>query len=355
MPPTVKKRSAKTGLPPGSLIHVGTRRRDKARISLIDYDEKQVQEKIVKKVEECFPFRRTSTVTWINVEGIHQPDVISALGEHFGLHPLLMEDIMSTEQRPKMDDYGDYIFIVLQMLSYDKKKKAIIAEQVSLVLGDNFVISFQEGIDGDVFDPVRQRIRNSKGRIRKSKGDYLAYMLLDAIVDNYFVILERVGDSIERLEDRIVKEPSQEVSRQIHNLKRELIYLRKATWPVREVISGLERGESKLVHKNTKVYLKDIYDHTVQVIDTIETFRDISSGILDIYFSGISNKLNEVMKVLTIIGTIFIPLTFITGIYGMNFSYLPELNWRYGYFLALGAMAVVALLMLWFFKRKQWI
>ncbi len=355
MPPTVKKRSAKTGLPPGSLIHVGTRRRDKARISLIDYDEKQVQEKIVKKVEECFPFRRTSTVTWINVEGIHQPDVISALGEHFGLHPLLMEDIMSTEQRPKMDDYGDYIFIVLQMLSYDQKKKAIIAEQVSLVLGDNFVISFQEGIDGDVFDPVRQRIRNSKGRIRKSKGDYLAYMLLDAIVDNYFVILERVGDSIERLEDRIVKEPSQEVSRQIHNLKRELIYLRKATWPVREVISGLERGESKLVHKNTKVYLKDIYDHTVQVIDTIETFRDISSGILDIYFSGISNKLNEVMKVLTIIGTIFIPLTFITGIYGMNFSYLPELNWRYGYFLALGAMAAVVLLMLWFFKRKQWI
>ncbi len=355
MPPTVKKRSAKTGLPPGSLIHVGTRRRDKAKISLIDYDEKQVQEKIVKNVKECFPFRRTSTVTWINVEGIHQPDVISALGEHFGLHPLLMEDIMSTEQRPKMDDYGDYIFIVLQMLSYDQKKRAIIAEQVSLVLGDNFVISFQEGIDGDVFDPVRQRIRNSKGRIRKSKGDYLAYMLLDAIVDNYFVILERVGDSIERLEDRIVKEPSQEVSRQIHNLKRELIYLRKATWPVREVISGLERGESKLVHKNTKVYLKDIYDHTVQVIDTIETFRDISSGILDIYFSGISNKLNEVIKVLTIMGTIFIPLTFITGVYGMNFSYLPELNWRYGYFLALGAMALVALLMLWFFKRKQWI
>ncbi len=355
MPPTVKKRSAKTGLPPGSLIHIGTRRRDKAKISLIDYDEKQVQEKIVKNVKECFPFRRTSTVTWINVEGIHQPDVISTLGEHFGLHPLLMEDIMSTEQRPKMDDYGDYIFIVLQMLSYDQKKRAIIAEQVSLVLGDNFVISFQEGIDGDVFDPVRQRIRNSKGRIRKSKGDYLAYMLLDAIVDNYFVILERVGDSIERLEDRIVKEPSQEVSRQIHNLKRELIYLRKATWPVREVISGLERGESKLVHKNTKVYLKDIYDHTVQVIDTIETFRDISSGILDIYFSGISNKLNEVIKVLTIMGTIFIPLTFITGVYGMNFSYLPELNWRYGYFLALGAMALVALLMLWFFKRKQWI
>ncbi len=355
MPPTVKKRSAKTGLPPGSLIHVGTRRRDKARISLIDYDEKQVQEKTVKNVKECFPFRKTSTVTWINVEGIHQPEVISVLGEHFGLHPLLLEDITTAGQRPKLDDYGDYIFIVLQMLSYDQSKKSIIAEQVSLVLGENFVISFQEGIKGDVFEPVRERIRSSKGRIRSSKSDYLAYMLIDAIIDNYFVILEKVGDHIEKLEEKIVKEHSPEISRLIHHLKRELIYLRKATWPVREVLSGMERSESKLVHKNTRIYLKDIYDHTVQVIETIETFRDLSSGLLDIYFSGISNKLNEVIKVLTIIGTIFIPLTFVTGIYGMNFDFMPELRWQYGYFLALGIMGLIALLMLWFFRRKKWI
>ncbi len=349
------KRPIKAGLPSGSLVHAGEAKDHKIRISVIDYNKHKLQEKEVKKVEECFPFKKTSTVTWINVEGTRHPKVIAQLGEHFELHPLLLEDITNTQQRPKMDDYGSYIFIILKMLSYNEKKEAIVTEQVSIVLGHNFVISFQEGQEGDVFNSVRDRIRNSKGKIRQTRADYLTYMLIDAVVDNYFYILEKVGDGIERLEERIVQESSQDVSHSIHVLKRELIYLRKATWPLRDVISAVQRLESKLIHKSTRFYLRDVYDHTVQVIDTIETFRDILSGLLDVHFSGISNRLNEVMKVLTIIGTIFIPLTFITGIYGMNFDFMPEIGWKAGYFAALGVMAIVAGGMLLFFKKRKWI
>ena len=256
-------------------------------------------------------------------------------GSATDFHPLVLEDILNTDQRPKMEEYGDYLYIVLKMLHDKGKGNQIEAEQVSLVLGPNFVFSFQES-GGDVFDQIRERLRTGKGRLRKMGADYLAYTLVDAIVDYYFVILEKLGERIELLEEELVAHPRTETLKEIHTLKREMIFLRKAVWPLREVISGLQRGESPLVQKTTGIYLRDVYDHTIQVIDTIETFRDMLSGVLDIYLSSVSNRLNPVMKVLTIIATVFMPLTFLAGVYGMNFKYMPELEWRWGYPVALG-------------------
>jgi magnesium transporter len=348
------KRSRKAGLPPGTLIHIGGKKVDKAKICLIDYDEMQFQERQVKTIEECFPFKDTPTVTWINIDGIHEVDIIEKLGTHFCLHPLLLEDILNTEQRPKMEDYGDYIFVVLKMLYRGEGRNEIEAEQVSLILGSNFVISFQEH-EGDVFDPVRDRIRKNKGRIRKAGADYLTYALLDAIIDNYFIILESIGENIEDTEQRLAANPTPETLQLIHALKKEMIFLRKSIWPLREVVSGLERCESPLIHESTSIYLRDVYDHTIQVIDTVESFRDMVSGMLDIYLSSISNKMNEVMKVLTIFASIFIPLTFIAGVYGMNFEFMPELTWRWSYPAILIVMALASISMLVYFRRKRWL
>lgn len=349
----IKKLSRKAGLPPGSLVHIG-KKTDKVRISIIDYDKTQFNEKTVKKVEECFPFKKKPTVTWINIDGVHDTEVIEKIGKHFGIHPLVLEDIVNTGQRPKVENLDDYIFIVLKMLDYDEKGMEIKSEQVSLILGSNFVISFQER-EGDVFDPIRKRVRNGKGRVRKMGTDYLTYALMDTVIDNYFLILERLGESLESLEEKLITNPEPETLQTIHKMKRETIFLRKSVWPLREVISGLERSESSLIKKVTKIYIRDVYDHTIQVIDTVETFRDLVSGMLDTYLSSVSNKMNEVMKVLTIIATIFIPLTFIAGIYGMNFEYMPELGWVWGYFSVWFIMVVIALSMVFYFKRKMWL
>ena len=349
-----KKRSEKAGLPPGTLVHIGERKTEKVRIRILDYDEAQFEEKEAKTIEECLPFRDTPTVTWINIEGIHQVEIIEKLGSHFGLHPLLLEDILNTEQRPKMEDYANYIFVVLKMLYSGENKDGIEAEQVSLILGSNFVISLQER-EGDVFDPVRDRIRKSKGRIRKTGSDYLAYALLDAIVDNYFLILENVGEKIEETEEQLATNPNPETLQLIHALKKEMIFLRKSIWPLREMVSGLERCESSLIHESTGAYLRDVYDHTIQIIDTVESYRDMISGMVDIYLSSISNKMNAVMKVLTIFASIFIPLTFVAGIYGMNFEFMPELGWHWGYFALLGFMAFVGVSLMVYFKRKRWL
>jgi magnesium transporter len=349
-----KRRSKKAGLPPGTPVYVGEREDEKVKISVLDYDELNYQEKEVKAVEECFPFKDTSTVTWINIDGIHQVDIIEKIGKHFDLHPLIQEDIVNTEQRPKIEDFGNYIYIVLKMIYHDENDGEIKIEQVSLILGENFVISFQEK-EGDIFNHVRERIRNGKGRIRKMKADYLAYSLLDAVVDNYFFILEKSGEQIEELEDKVVSNPKPETLQEIHKLKRGMIFLRRSVWPLREVINTLERGESSFIQKTTRIYLRDVYDHTIQVIDSVETFRDMLSGMHDTYLSSISNRMNEIMKVLTIIATIFIPLTFVAGIYGMNFKFMPELDWRWGYFAVWLIMAAVAVLMIFYFKRKKWL
>ncbi|MBU0567414.1 magnesium/cobalt transporter CorA [bacterium] len=349
----IKKRSKKAGLPPGSLVHIGERKTEKTRITIIDYDRVQLQEEEAGSIEECFSFKDKPTVSWINIDGLHQIEIIEKMGRHFNLHSLVLEDIVNTGQRPKMEDFEDYIFIVLKMLYYDQKG-GIKTEQVSLILGPNFVISFQEQ-EGDVFNPIRERIRKAKGRIRKMGADYLAYALMDTIVDNYFIILERLGEEIEDMEEELLTNPTTETLQKIHFLKREMILLRKSTWPLRELINGLERTESPLIQESTDVYLRDVYDHTIQVIDTVETFRDMISGMLDIYLSSISNKMNEVMKVLTIIATIFIPLTFLAGVYGMNFRYMPELEWHGGYFVVLLVMAAVGMSMVIYFRKKRWL
>ncbi len=350
----VKKRSKKAGLAPGSLVHVGEKKVGEVRITKMEYDEHHFREEEVKRVEHCWPLKQAPTVTWINLDGIHQVEILEKLGHHFGLHPLILEDILNTDQRPKIDDLGEYLYIVLKMFFYNGKKMEIEAEQVSIILGANFVISFQER-EGDVFNPIRERLREKKGRIQKMGADYLAYSLLDAVVDHYFVILEKLGEDIESLEEQLVANPSPQILQSINVLKREMIYLRRSVWPLREVIAHLERGESPLIQKDTGLYLRDVYDHTVQVIDAVETSRDILSGMLDIYLSSMSNRMNEVMKVLTIIATIFIPLTFIVGVYGMNFKYMPELEWPWGYPAVYGVMLAVVVLMLVYFKRRKWL
>jgi len=341
------------GLPPGTMIHVGEKKLEKPIITVFDYDLYQFQEKIVETVEESFPYKDKPTVTWINIDGIHDIESVRKIQDHFEIHPLVLEDIVNTSQRAKIDDYGDYIYIVLRMLQYKEESQEILSEQISMVLGKNFVISFQETI-GDVFNPIRDRIRTGKGRVRRNAADYLAYVLIDSIVDHYFAILERLGERIEDLEDEIVNNDDPKIPHKIHSLKRDMVYLRKQIWPLRELISAIQRNESKLIQKTTLVYLRDVYDHVIQVVDTIELFKDLLSGLHDIYLSSISNRMNEVMKILTIFTSVFIPITFIASVFGMNFQYMPELHTPHGYYIALGVMTAVALSMLLYFKRKKW-
>lgn len=349
-----RRKPKKAGLPPGTLIHVGEKKAEKAKITLLHYDETHFEERELKGVMECQPYKDKGGVTWINVDGIHEVEVIEKLGDYFGLHSLVLEDILHTGQRPKLEDFGDYLYIVVKMLDYNPKSQEVTEEQVSLILGSNFVLSFQER-EGDLFNPFRERIRNGKGRSRRMGADYLAYALVDTLVDHYFTILEVLGEKIEMLENELVTDPTPKTLREIHALKREMIFLRRAVWPLRDVLSSLERGESPLIQPPTRVYLRDVYDHTIRVIDMIETLRDMLSGMLDIYLSSINNRLNEIMKVLTIIATMFIPLTFIASIYGMNFRHMPELEWPWGYPAVLLTMGVIVIGMLIYFRKKKWI
>ncbi len=349
----MKKVSKKPGLAPGTLVHVGERKVEKVRIRTIEFAQDTLEEREFDTVEECLPSTEKRTITWINIDGLHDVGVMEEIGRHFGLHPLVMEDILHTDQRPKMEDFEDYIFIVAKMLSFDQEKNQLKAEQFSLILGRNYVVTFQERV-GDVFEPIRERLRKEKSRIRRMPPDYLAYALIDAIVDHYFIVLEKIGETVESLEEELVTNPTPETLQTIHHLKRELIFLRKSVWPLRELISKMERGEAGLIQEKTTVFLRDVYDHTIQVIDTVETLRDMVTGMLDVYLSSVSNRMNEVMKVLTIIATIFIPITFIAGVYGMNFEFMPELKWPWGYPLVWGVMVTIGMVMLIYFKKKKW-
>ena len=346
-----QKRSQKTGLSPGSLIHIGSKYAEESKISLIRYDETFFEEKKISSITDFHIEKEKKGITWINVDGLQDIKLFEDIGKLFGLHPLVLEDILNTDQRPKIEDYGDYIYIVLKTF-YGHESKDLLSDQVSLILGKDFILSFQEKESG-LFDSIKDKISKNKGRIRKEGADYLAHAIIDNIVDNYFIVLENLEEKIEYLEDDLVKKTTPATLETIHILKRELIGLRKSLWPLREAISSLERSDSPLINKSTVVYFKDIYDHTIAIIDTVETFRDMLSGMLDIYLSTISNRLNEVMKVLTIIATIFMPLTFLAGVYGMNFKYMPELEFRWGYFGVLAIMLVVALLMLRYFKKRS--
>ena len=349
-----KKRSIKAGLPPGSLVHIGNASDKSVRISVIGYAPGGVEERHFERVDEFLDNPCVGGVVWVDIEGVHDVELIRALGEKYSFHPLVLEDIVNTVQRPKIEDYGDYLFIVLRMLR-PTEESDFSSEQVSIILGPDYLFTFQEGIKGDCFESVRERIRNGKGKIRGMGADYLAYALIDAIVDGYFTVLEEFGERIVDVEEELTLTPDQKSLHRINGMKKEIIYLRKAVWPLREAISFLERGDSHLLHDSTRLYFRDIYDHTIQVIDTVETYRDLLSGMLDLYLSSISNRTNEVMKFLTVIGTIFMPLTFLVGVYGMNFKHFPELEWQNGYFILWGLMIAMALVMVVYFRRKRWL
>jgi magnesium transporter len=320
---------------------------------LIDYDETKYEERQIEHIEECLPCDITSGVRWINVDGLHDVDVIEKLGNQFNLHPLTLEDILHAGQRPKMEDLESHLFVVVMAFSRNGTGDRIESEQISIVLGANWLISFQEK-EGDTFGMIRDRIRTAKGRIRRMGADYLAYSLIDSVVDNYFGILEWYGERIEDIEEALAIHPRQDSLQAIHHLKKEIILLRKSVWPMREVISGMDRSESPLVSDSVSVYLRDLYDHTIQVMDSVETYQNILSALLDLYLSSVNNKMNEVMKVLTVFASIFIPLTFLVGVYGMNFQYMPELAWRWGYPALWVFMISVIVGMVIYFKRKKW-
>jgi magnesium transporter len=350
---SLRKFARKAGMPPGSLIYLGDKEPQPAKITIIHYSDTDYVETEFDAFTECLPMADRTGVTWIKVNGLQQVKNLEKLGECFQIHPLVLEDILDLEQRPKIEDYENYLYIALKTINLTGAE-AIEAQQVSLILGPHYLISFHEG-DGGLFASIRERLRQGKGRIRKMGADYLAYALIDLIVDNYFVKLETFSDKVEFLEDEVVVRPSPETLREVHRFKNDMIMLRKSLWPLREVIARLERRESPLISDNLTIYFKDVYDHTIIAIEEVETYRDILSGMLDIYLSSMSNRLNEIIKVLTIIATIFMPLTFITSLYGMNFKNMPELSWEYGYFGVLGAIAIIAAAMLWYFRKKHWI
>lgn len=350
----LKKRIGKIGTLPGTLVHVGETRTAIPRLTTLRYNAEQVVEFATSTVAEARAGLSDASVTWLNLDGLHQVELLEEIGSAFGVHPLVLEDILNTDHRPKFEAHDQSLFLVTKMLTFNHEQHEIINEQISLVLGANYVITFQER-PGDLFDGLRERIRTNKGRLRRLGPDFLTYCLLDQIIDRYFVLLEQIGDHIEQLEEELIDRPDRALLHRIHHEKREMILLRRAIWPLREVIGGLQRDESGLVTAATQPFLRDLYDHTIQIIDTIETFRDLITGMLDLYLSSVSNRMNEIMKVLTIISTLFIPLTFLVGVYGMNFDVLPELHWRWGYFVLWGVMLASAGGMFVFFRRKRWL
>ncbi len=350
----VRPATKKPGSAPGTLVHTGPRKVETVRIRTMDYDAGSFREEEPAEVRDTFRLRDTDTVSWINVDGLHDVELIREVGEHFGLHPLVQEDIVHVGQRPKAEEYDDCVYLVLHMLGYDEATRSVQDEQISLVLGDGYVLSFQERA-GDVFEPVRERLRSGKGRLRTRGADYLAYALMDAVVDGYYSVLERIGDRMEELDMEVVEDPDESTLQRVHAVKREMLVVRRSVWPLRDMLSQLLRMENSRIGEETKVFLRDVYDHAVQVLDTVETLRDLSSGLTDLYVSSVGQRTNEVMKVLTVMASIFIPLTFIAGVYGMNFEHMPELSVPWAYQALLGVMLVLALGMLWFFRRKGWL
>jgi len=349
-----KKREAAKGQSPGALIFIGNKKVEKIRLRVIDYDQARLKEDELKNIADGAEFKQTKTVTWINVDGLHDLSTMKEIGQTFELHPLLVEDILNTGQRPKLEVFDNCLFIVLKMIRYEKEKQMIVNEQLSMVLGDTFLLTFQEQ-PGDVFEPVRERIRNQKGRIRGAGIDYLAYALLDTVVDNYIFIIEKLGEKIEDIEEEVLEKADSGVMEKINMFKREMNFLRKSVRPAREAIIQLSKLDSELIREQTIPFLKDLQDLITHAAEAIDTYRDMLSDQLNLYNSVISNRMNDIMKVLTIFAAIFIPLTFIAGIYGTNFEYLPELHFKYSYFVFWGVIIIVAAVMLLFFKKKKWL
>ncbi|WP_369993631.1 magnesium/cobalt transporter CorA [Winogradskyella sp.] len=354
----IKKRTQEhkkhIGQVPGTLVYTGKKSNKDFHVECFDYTKESIEETILLNIGDAVNYKDTDSVTWINVDGLQHIDKIEDIGKQYDLHPLVLEDIVNTTQRPKIDEYEDYLFVVLKMLYYDANEEIVI-EQVSFVLGKNYVLTFQEA-EGDVFGSIRERLRYANGRIRGLKSDYLLYALIDAVVDNYFSIIETLGNKIEDLETELFTGHAREdVNIEVQQLKREILKVRRAIFPLREIINRIEKGEHQLIYKRTITYYRDVYDHLIQVSENIDIYREMIWSLMDMYMTTISNKMNEVMKVLTIMSSIFIPLSFLAGLYGMNFEYIPELKYRYGYFVLLGVMFTIFIGLLFYFKRKKWL
>jgi magnesium transporter len=349
----IKKQSHKAGLPPGSLVHIGDQKVDKVSISVIDYTETNLNILELNKIEEVFAYKDSESITWINITGLHDVGLLEKLAKAFEIHPLVMEDVLNTDHRSKVEEYDNFLFVVLKMLSMNEQQAEIIQEHLSLILGKGFVITFQEKA-GDIFDPLRERLKKQNSRIRKSGSDYLAYAIIDIIVDHYFILLELLNEKSAGIEERSIADDDKDLIKELQHLKRDIIFIRKHIWPMRETANRLSEEEFLLISPDLKPFLRDVYDHSNQIVDSVETLDEIITGIFDFYHSSMSFKMNEVMKVLTIIATIFIPLTFIAGIYGMNFEVMPELHWRWGYPAVWFLMTVIFVGMVIYFKRKKW-
>jgi magnesium transporter len=349
----IRKASKKIGLSPGSLVYVGEKKDQAVHLSILNYDANGHDEILNATLEDVANYNPTKALTWIHVSGIHDIAMIEGIGNAFNLHPLLLEDIVNTNHRPKIDDYEDCLFLILKMPYSGSEDNRLQIEHVCMVIGNDYIILFQEN-QSNIFDPVKERIKKGKGRLQKYGVDYLAYALIDMIVDQYYGVLEKIGEEIEGIEESALKNPDQQLLAGIHDCKRRVMYLRKSIWPFREMISMMLRGDSSQMKDYVMVYLQDVYDHVIQIADTVETYRDLLSGIMDVFMSGVNNKMNEIMKVLTIISTLFIPLTFLAGIYGMNFKYMPELEWQFSYPIFWTAVLIIFLLMFIWFKNKKW-
>lgn len=339
---------------PGTVTYIGRKKLKETKLEVIDYNAESCEHFTSTTPEDAFKFEAEDKISWFNIQGLNNTGEIEKLGKYYDLHPLLLEDIVNTDQRPKIDEYEDYIFLVVKML-YHNPQGQLINEHLSLVLGKNYVLSFQEA-EGDVFAAVRERILQAKGRIRNKSADFLLFSLLDAVIDSYFSMVEVISDKVENLEDLLFSpHPEDNIIYEIQELKREILRIRRAVFPLREALGRLDKSNSPLLELKTKKYFDDLYDHILQVWDNIEVYREMTWSLMEMYMSTISNKMNEIMKVLTIMASIFIPLTFIAGVYGMNFDYMPELHWKYGYFVLLGIMLLIFLLMLYYFRRKHWL
>jgi magnesium transporter len=343
--------SQNIGSPPGTLFYNGEARNEPVKITLIEFNETEFFEDEYYNLEDCISHVKPNMVKWINVAGIHNTDIVEGIGKIYDIHPLSLEDIVHIDQRPKFEDYEHYVIAMMKMITYSKQ---VDSEQLAIILLDNTVISFQEPQGGDAFDIIRNRLRTAKGRVRKLGADYLAYALMDAVVDCYFTCIEKIGDKVEEIEEDIINNSDKKSLLELYHLKREMIYLRKQVWPLRDMINNMIRSETHLMNPSTDIYLRDLSDHVTRIIDTVETYRDLLSGIMDIYLSTNANKMNEVMKVLTIMSSIFIPVTFIAGVYGMNFENMPELKTQHGYYFIWGVMISIITGLLIYFKRRKW-
>lgn len=352
--PKLVRESKEAALPPGTLVHIGKRHSEEVRVRVLRYDGDAFDERYVSDPSQCRETVGQGGVTWIDVCGLHDSGFLQSMGSHFNIHPLILEDIMHTGQRPKFEDHETYLFFVLTMLRYVSESDELLSEQFSIIAGDGFVLTFQER-EGTTFDPLRERISAARGRIRSMGADYLTYSLVDTVVDHYFLVLEHIGEKAEKKEEMVLASPGPQALAEIQEMQRAMIIVRKSVWPLRDALGQIVRGESKLIKGETDIFFRDVYDHLLRIIDTVETYRDMLGGLMDIHLSSMSNRMNEIMKTLTIMASLFIPLTFIAGIYGMNFEHMPELKWRWGYAGTLASMAGIALALLVYFRRRKWL